>query len=217
MSERPPALAGEKRCPILVASTSEIYGDPLEHPQKESYWGNVNSIGPRSCYDESKRYLEALTMAYHRTHNAKTRIIRIFNTYGPRMRGNDGRVVPNFCIQALSGKGLTVFGEGSQTRSFCYVDDLVEGILLAFQLEHSEPINLGNPQELSILEFAKRIAKLAGVPLKMEFQPLPQDDPKTRCPDISKAKKLLGWEPHTPLDVGLAKTFDYFRSLIQVR
>lgn len=209
------SLALEKKCRILVASTSEVYGDPLEHPQRETYWGHVNPIGPRGCYDESKRYLEALTMAYHRVHGLHSRIIRIFNTYGPRMRTNDGRVVPNFCIQALNKENLTVYGEGSQTRSFCYIDDLVEGILRAFMSASVEPINLGNPTELSILEFAKRIIQLSGNPLKISFHPLPVDDPKSRRPDITRARTLLGWEPKVSLEVGLAKTFDYFRSVSQ--
>jgi dTDP-glucose 4,6-dehydratase len=205
-------LARQKKCPILVASTSEVYGDPLEHPQKETYWGNVNPIGPRGCYDESKRYLEAITMAYRKVYELKTRIIRIFNTYGPKMRINDGRVVPNFCIQAIKKEDLTVYGDGSQTRSFCYVDDLVDGILRMFTCEHAEPVNLGNPTELSILEFAKRIIKLSGNPVGITYKPLPQDDPKNRKPDIAKAKRLLGWEPQVTLEVGLAKTFDYFKT-----
>jgi dTDP-glucose 4,6-dehydratase len=205
-------LALQKKCPILVASTSEIYGDPLEHPQKESYWGNVHTIGPRGCYDESKRYLEAITMAYHRVYDLQTRIIRIFNTYGPRMRTDDGRVVPNFCMQALANEEITVYGEGKQTRSFCYVDDLVEGILRVIQCDHVEPINLGNPNETSIYEFAQRIIGMAKSSSKIAYRPLPQDDPKTRCPDISKAKKLLGWNPSVNLEVGLRLTFDYFKS-----
>ncbi len=207
-------LALQKKCPILVASTSEIYGDPLEHPQKESYWGNVHTIGPRGCYDESKRYLEAITMAYHRVYNLPTRIIRIFNTYGPRMRTDDGRVVPNFCMQALANKDLTVYGEGKQTRSFCYVNDLVEGILRVIQCDHSEPINLGNPTETSILEFAKRIITMAKSSSKIVYRALPEDDPKTRCPDISKAKSLLGWNPGMDLETGLRHTFDYFKSTL---
>jgi len=207
-------LALQKQCPILVASTSEVYGDPLEHPQKESYWGHVHTIGPRGCYDESKRYLEAITMAYHRVHGLRTRIIRIFNTYGPRMRTDDGRVVPNFCMQALANQDITVYGEGKQTRSFCYVSDLVEGILRVIQCEHSEPINLGNPTETSILEFAKRIIGMAKSSSKVAYRPLPQDDPKTRCPDISKAKNLLGWSPVVDLETGLKSTFDYFKSTL---
>jgi dTDP-glucose 4,6-dehydratase len=207
-------VALAKKCPILVASTSEVYGDPLQHPQTESYWGNVNPIGPRGCYDESKRYLEAITMAYHRVHKVDTRIIRIFNTYGPRMRTNDGRVVPNFCIQALQDEDLTIYGEGKQTRSFCYVDDLVEGIFRVLQCGHHEPINLGNPIELTIREFAERIIKLSGKNLKLAFRPLPQDDPKTRCPDIRKAKELLQWAPKVDLESGLKRTYEYFRSQV---
>ncbi len=205
-------LAHQKKCPILVASTSEIYGDPLEHPQKESYWGNVHTIGPRGCYDESKRYLEAITMAYHRVHKVSTRIIRIFNTYGPKMRTDDGRVVPNFCMQALANEDITVYGEGKQTRSFCYVDDLVEGILRVIQCDHIEPINLGNPVETTIYEFAERIIAMAKSHSKIIHQPLPQDDPKTRCPDISKARKLLDWNPTVDLETGLRCAFDYFKS-----
>jgi len=207
-------LAVQKRCPILVASTSEIYGDPLEHPQKESYWGNVHTVGPRGCYDESKRYLEAITMAYHRVHGLSTRIIRIFNTYGPRMRTDDGRVVPNFCMQALADEDITVYGEGRQTRSFCYVSDLVEGILRVIQCDHAAPINLGNPNETTILEFAKRIIGMAGASSKIVYLPLPEDDPKTRCPDISKATSLLGWSPSVNLETGLQHTFDYFKSTL---
>jgi len=207
-------LARQKQCPILVASTSEIYGDPLEHPQKESYWGNVHTIGPRGCYDESKRYLEAITMAYHRVYQLPTRIIRIFNTYGPRMRTDDGRVVPNFCMQALANKDITVYGEGKQTRSFCYVSDLVEGILRVIQCDHVEPINLGNPVETSIYEFAHRIIGMAKSQSKIIYCPLPQDDPKTRCPDISRAKNLLGWAPEVSLEIGLKHTFDYFKSTL---
>ena len=205
-------LAHQKKCPILVASTSEIYGDPLEHPQKESYWGNVHTIGPRGCYDESKRYLEAITMAYHRVHKVSTRIIRIFNTYGPKMRTDDGRVVPNFCMQALANEDITVYGEGKQTRSFCYVDDLVEGILRVIQCDHIEPINLGNPVETTIYEFAERIIAMAKSHSKIIHQPLPEDDPKTRCPDISKARKLLDWNPTVDLETGLRCAFDYFKS-----
>lgn len=207
-------LARQKRCPILVASTSEIYGDPLEHPQRESYWGNVHTIGPRGCYDESKRYLEAITMAYHRVYQVPTRIIRIFNTYGPRMRTDDGRVVPNFCMQALANEDITVYGKGQQTRSFCYVSDLVEGILRVIQCDHVEPINLGNPNETSIYEFAERIIGMANTKSKIVYRPLPQDDPKTRCPDITKAKTLLDWTPKVDLDSGLKLTFDYFKSTL---
>lgn len=207
-------LARQKSCPILVASTSEIYGDPLEHPQKESYWGNVHTIGPRGCYDESKRYLEAITMAYHRVYQVPTRIIRIFNTYGPRMRTDDGRVVPNFCMQALANQDITVYGEGKQTRSFCYVSDLVEGILRVIQSDHVEPINLGNPNETSIYDFAEKIIGMAKSNSKIVYRPLPQDDPKTRCPDINKAKTLLGWAPEVNLETGLKFTFEYFKSTL---
>lgn len=209
------ALAHEKKCPILVASTSEVYGDPEEHPQRESYWGNVNTVGPRGCYDESKRYLEAVTMAYRRVHNVQTRIVRIFNTYGPRMRTDDGRVVPNFCIQAMSGSDITVYGDGSQTRSFCFVSDLVEGILRLFQIDHADPVNIGNPDEYTILQFAENIRKLAGSQSKITHKVLPVDDPKVRKPDISKAKKLLGWEPKVQLNDGLKDTFSYFRSQME--
>jgi dTDP-glucose 4,6-dehydratase len=204
-------FAKDKECPVLIASTSEVYGDPLEHPQKESYWGNVNPVGPRGCYDESKRYQEALAMAYHRVHRVSIRVVRIFNTYGPRMRVNDGRVVPNFCIQALRGAPLTVYGEGDQTRSFCYVDDLIEGFLRLFSTEHHEPVNIGNPSEHTILEFAQRIISLTGSKSTISHHPLPVDDPKVRCPDISKAKRLLAWEPVVSLDDGLKRTIDYFR------
>ncbi len=204
-------FAKAKKCRVLVASTSEIYGDPLEHPQRESYWGNVNTIGPRGCYDESKRYLEALTMAYFRVHRLQTRIVRIFNTFGPRMRTNDGRVVPNFCIQAIGGSDLTVFGDGSQTRSFCYVSDLVEGICRLFASDYHEPVNLGNPNEMTILQFAEAILKLSGSSSRIKLHPLPQDDPKRRKPDISLAKKVLDWEPKVSLDEGLKLTYQYFR------
>lgn len=203
-------LADAFQCPIVVASTSEVYGDPLEHPQKETYWGHVNPIGPRSCYDESKRYQEALAMAFHRTRGVDTKLVRIFNTYGPRMRINDGRVVPNFMTQALSGKDLTVYGDGSQTRSFCFVDDLVEGILRIFKQGDNNPINLGNPFEISILEFANTILQLTGGKGKIDFKPLPQDDPKTRCPDISRAREMLSWEPKVGLEEGLEKSIEYF-------
>ena len=211
------ALALKKQCPVLVASTSEVYGDPEEHPQRESYWGHVHTIGPRGCYDESKRYMEAVTMAYHRVHGLKTRIVRIFNTYGPRMRTNDGRVVPNFCIQAITGEDITVYGEGKQTRSFCYVDDLVDGVLRLFQLDHPEPVNIGNPDEYTIFQFAERIRKMSGTKSSVVFLPLPTDDPKRRKPDISKAKKLLGWEPNMKLDEGLIKTFEYFKGEVEKR
>jgi dTDP-glucose 4,6-dehydratase len=209
------ALAREKECPILVASTSEVYGDPLEHPQKETYWGNVNPIGPRGCYDESKRYLEAVTMAYHRRYSVDTRIIRIFNTYGPRMRMDDGRVVPNFCVQALSGNDVTVNGDGKQTRSFCYVSDLVEGIVRVFASKHHEPINLGNPSEYTVLDFAQKIIVMAGSRSKVVFRPMPEDDPKTRCPDIAKAKRLLDWAPTIEVDEGLRLTFEYFKAKLK--
>ena len=205
------ALAKAKNCPMLIASTSEVYGDPLEHPQKESYWGNVNPIGPRGCYDESKRYQEALTMAYHRVHNVPIRIVRIFNTYGPRMRANDGRVVPNFCIQALRGEPLTVYGEGDQTRSFCYVSDLIEGIIRLFGSSYCEPVNIGNPAEYTVLDFAKKIISLTGSRSRIVHEPLPVDDPKVRCPDISKATELLDWKPSVSIDEGLKRTIEYFR------
>jgi dTDP-glucose 4,6-dehydratase len=206
------SLAKEKKCPVLVASTSEVYGDPLEHPQKETYWGHVNPIGPRGCYDESKRYQEAVTMAYHRVHGVQTRIVRIFNTYGPRMRTDDGRVVPNFCIQALRGEPLTVYGEGKQTRSFCYVDDLVEGIIRLFCSNHVEPVNVGNPSEYTILDFAKKIISLTASKSTITYRPMPEDDPKVRCPDITKAKQLLDWEPKVSVDEGLKRTIEYFKS-----
>jgi dTDP-glucose 4,6-dehydratase len=206
-------LAHEKRCPILIASTSEVYGDPLVHPQPESYWGNSNPIGARSCYDEAKRYGEAVTMAYRRVHGVQTRIIRIFNTYGPRMRPNDGRVVPNFCMQALRGEDITVYGTGAQTRSFCYVDDLVEGIVRVMGCDYGLPINLGNPSEMTIRQFAERIIALSGKKLAIIEQPLPEDDPKTRKPDITLAKKLLDWEPRFDLTHGLQETYVYFKKL----
>ena len=195
----------------LVSSTSECYGDPLEHPQKETYWGNVNSIGPRSVYDEAKRFTEAVTMAYHRYHKVDTRIVRIFNTYGPRMRLNDGRALPNFVYQALSGQPITVYGDGRQTRSFCYVSDLIEGIYRLSQSDEHEPVNIGNPHEITILEFAERIRVLLGSKTPIVFNPLPQDDPKQRCPDITKARTLLGWEPKVDLETGLRLSLDYFR------
>ncbi|MDD5045347.1 MAG: SDR family oxidoreductase, partial [Candidatus Omnitrophica bacterium] len=201
-------LSKEKKAKFLVASTSEIYGDPLEHPQKETYWGNVNSVGIRSCYDEAKRFSEALTMAYHRSHKLDTRIVRIFNTYGPRMRINDGRVVPNFIYQALTGKPITVYGKGSQTRSFCYVSDLVEGIYkLMLSSEHG-PVNLGNPDEFTILEFAKMVTCFTRTSSKIVYKPLPQDDPRQRRPDISKAKRILKWSPKVSLKDGLQKTIE---------
>jgi dTDP-glucose 4,6-dehydratase len=205
-------LAKRKNAVFMLFSTSEVYGDPLEHPQKENYWGHVNSIGVRGCYDESKRFAEALTMAYQRVHKMNTKIVRIFNTYGPRMRHNDGRVVPNFIDQALKGEALTVYGKGQQTRSFCYVDDLVAGILRLMLSKQNLPINLGNPQESTIMQLVKIILKLTGSKSKVVFRKLPQDDPQKRQPDISKAKKLLGWEPIVPLEDGLARTISWFRA-----
>jgi dTDP-glucose 4,6-dehydratase len=201
---------------FLLTSTSECYGDPLEHPQKESYWGNVNPVGPRSCYDESKRYAEALTMAWHRTFGVRTTIARIFNTYGPRMALHDGRVVPAFLDQALRGDALTIFGDGTQTRSFCYVRDLVDGLYKLSMSDERYPVNLGNPVELTMLEFAERIQRLTGTKSTLVFQPLPEDDPKRRRPDISKARQLLGWEPQVPLEVGLSETVEYFKSVLAI-
>lgn len=206
-------LALKFKCRVLVASTSEVYGDPLQHPQQETYWGNVNPVGPRSCYDESKRYLEAITMAYRRVHGLETRIIRIFNTYGPRMRENDGRVVPNFCMQALRGEPITIYGEGKQTRSFCYVSDLVSGILSTFSSDYALPINLGNPTEFSIMDFARKILSITGSKSEIVHKELPQDDPQLRCPDISTARTQLRWEPTVNVDSGLATTLEYFKPL----
>ncbi|WP_024482266.1 UDP-glucuronic acid decarboxylase family protein [Cellulophaga baltica] len=206
-------LAKQKNAKILVASTSEIYGDPLVHPQNEEYYGNVSSIGPRGVYDEAKRFMESLTMAYHRYHGLDTRIVRIFNTYGPRMRLNDGRVVPAFMGQALRGEDITVFGDGSQTRSFCYIDDQVEGIYRLLMSDCSDPVNIGNPHETTILEFAQEIIKLTGTQQKIIFKPLPQDDPLQRQPDITKAKEILDWEPKVHRTEGLKIVFDYFKSL----
>jgi dTDP-glucose 4,6-dehydratase len=206
-------LAKQKNARILVASTSEIYGDPLVHPQNEDYYGNVSSIGPRGVYDEAKRFMESLTMAYHRYHSVDTRIVRIFNTYGSRMRLNDGRVVPAFMGQALRGEDLTVFGDGSQTRSFCYIDDQVEGIYRLLMSDYSEPINIGNPHETTILQFAQEIIKLTGIGQKIIFEPLPQDDPLQRQPDITRAKEILGWEPKVHRSEGLKIVYDYFKSL----
>jgi dTDP-glucose 4,6-dehydratase len=209
-------LAKAKNARILVASTSEVYGDPLEHPQKESYWGNVNPVGPRGVYDEAKRFLEAITMAYHNFHQVDTRIVRIFNTYGPRMRVNDGRVLPAFFSQAIRGEGLTVFGDGSQTRSFCYVDDLIEGIFRLLMSDYTEPVNIGNPDEITILEFAEEILKLVGNPKAfVDYRPLPEDDPKVRQPDITRAKEVLGWEPKVPRSEGLIKTYEYFKNVVK--
>ena len=204
-------LAREKGATFLLASTSEVYGDPLVHPQTEDYWGNVNPVGPRGCYDEAKRFAEAITMAYHRYHQVSTRIVRIFNTYGPRMRLNDGRVLPAFMSQALRGEDLTVFGDGSQTRSFCYVDDLVEGLVRLLHSDESDPTNIGNPNEMTIRQFGEAILELTGSKSKFVEKPLPEDDPKVRQPDISKAKALLGWEPKVSLDDGLRRTCEYFR------
>jgi len=206
-------LARVNNASFLLNSTSETYGDPLVHPQVETYWGNVNPVGPRSCYDESKRFAEAMTMAFHRTHKMRTNIARIFNTYGPRMKLNDGRVVPAFMDQALRGEPLTIFGDGSQTRSFCYVSDLVDGLYRLMQSDERYPVNLGNPQEMTILEFAERIRVLTGSKSRIIHEPLPQDDPKQRKPDISKARRILGWEPRVPLDEGLRQTIQYFRTV----
>jgi len=206
-------LAKAKGARILVASTSEVYGDPLVHPQTEEYWGNVNPVGPRGVYDEAKRFMESISMAYHTFHQVETRIIRIFNTYGPRMRLNDGRALPAFIGQALRGEDLTVFGEGSQTRSFCYVDDLIEGIYRLLMSDYVSPVNIGNPVEISLLEFAEEILKLTGAKTKIVFKPLPVDDPKQRKPDITKAKELLGWEPKVDRAEGLRITYEYFKSL----
>jgi len=207
-------LAKLKRARFLVASTSEIYGDPLVHPQTEAYWGNVSTIGPRGCYDEAKRFAEALTMAYHREHKVATRIVRIFNTYGPRMRLNDGRVVPAFISQALTNKPLTVFGQGTQTRSFCYVSDLIEGIYRLMMSDYHLPVNIGNPTEMTMLQFAEAIIQATGARSKIVFKPLPQDDPKQRRPDITLARQRLKWEPKVPLAEGLVKTIAYFRGKV---
>jgi dTDP-glucose 4,6-dehydratase len=204
-------VARRHNASFLLTSTSECYGDPLEHPQVETYWGNVNPVGARSCYDESKRYAEALTMAYHRVHGIRTNIARIFNTYGPRMQLKDGRVVPAFLDQALTGEPMTIFGDGSQTRSFCYVTDLVRGLYLLSKSDERYPVNLGNPREMTILEFAEQIQKLMGTDARLKFEPLPEDDPKRRRPDIGKAKRILGWEPLVPLEQGLRETIEYFR------
>ncbi len=206
-------LAKDKKARILVASTSEVYGDPAVHPQTESYWGNVNPVGPRGVYDEAKRYQEAITMAYHTYHGVETRIVRIFNTYGPRMRLNDGRVLPAFIGQALRGEDLTIFGDGSQTRSFCYMDDLIEGIYRLLHSDYASPVNIGNPNEISIKDFAEEILKLTGANQKVIYKPLPTDDPKQRQPDISLARKLLGWEPKVNRKEGLEKTYAYFKTL----
>jgi dTDP-glucose 4,6-dehydratase len=208
-------LAKAKGAVYLLASTSEVYGDPLVRPQSEDYWGNVNPIGPRGVYDEAKRFAEAMTMAYHRYHGLNTRIVRIFNTYGPRMRLRDGRVVPNFIMQALKGEPLTVYGQGQQTRSFQYVDDLVAGINKLLKADHHLPVNIGNPHEMTVLEFAKKIIELTDSKSEIVYKPLPEDDPQVRQPDIAKAKKILNWEPEVKLEDGLLKTIDYFR--VQLR
>ncbi|MFQ5672776.1 MAG: UDP-glucuronic acid decarboxylase family protein [Nitrospinales bacterium] len=209
-------LAKKKQAVFLLASTSEVYGDPLMHPQKESYWGNVNPVGPRGVYDEAKRFAEAMTMAYHRYHGIETRIVRIFNTYGPRMRIKDGRAIPNFLRQALSGENLTAYGDGGQTRSFCYVDDLVEGIYRLLMSDINEPVNIGNPSEFSVLELAEKILQATGSRSKIVFQPLPIDDPKVRKPDIENARRLLNWEPRVGLEEGLAATIGYFKQKLSV-
>ena len=208
-------LAKAKKAAFLLASTSEVYGDPLVRPQREDYWGNVNPIGPRGVYDEAKRFAEAMTMAYHRFHGLNSRIVRIFNTYGPRMRMRDGRVVPNFITQALKGEALTAYGKGTQTRSFCYIDDLVRGILRLLKVGYHPPVNLGNPYEMTVLDFAKKIIELTGSSSPIVFHPLPQDDPQVRQPDISKARELLGWEPRVSLEEGLMKTIQYFRERLR--
>ena len=207
-------LAKDKKARFLLASTSECYGDPLIHPQTEDYWGNVNPIGPRGVYDEAKRFAEAMTMAYHRFHNVDTKIVRIFNTYGPRMRLRDGRVVPAFIGQALTGQPLTIFGDGSQTRSFCYVSDLIDGIYRLMLSDFHEPVNIGNPREMTIRQFAEEILRITGSQSKIETRPLPVDDPKVRQPNITRARKLLGWEPKVPFEEGIATTIEYFRTRV---
>ncbi len=208
-------LAKAKGARILVASTSEVYGDPLVHPQKEDYWGNVNPVGPRGVYDEAKRFQEAMTMAYHTYHGLETRIVRIFNTYGPRMRLNDGRVLPAFIGQALRGEDLTCFGDGSQTRSFCYMDDLIEGIYRLLMSDYAQPVNIGNPSEITIKQFGEEIIKLTGTQQKLVYKPLPQDDPKQRQPDIALARQLLGWEPKVSREEGLKITYEYFKKVVE--
>lgn len=210
-------LARAKHAVFLLASTSEVYGDPLVHPQNEDYWGNVNPVGPRGVYDEAKRFAEALTMAYQRAHGMDTKIARIFNTYGPRMRLNDGRAIPNFITQALTGKSITVFGKGTQTRSFCYIDDLVAGIQKLLFSGYRDPMNLGNPNEMPLLELAKKIIELTGSRSQIIYEPLPQDDPRQRCPDIRRAKKELGWEPQVHLGAGLMKTIEYFKKSLDAK
>ncbi|HEX8620301.1 MAG TPA: UDP-glucuronic acid decarboxylase family protein [Thermoanaerobaculia bacterium] len=208
-------VAKDKGARYLIASTSEVYGDPLTHPQQEDYWGNVNPVGPRGVYDEAKRFAEAMTMAYHRFHGVETRIVRIFNTYGERMRVNDGRVVPAFISQALRNEPMTVFGDGSQTRSFCYYSDLIEGIYRLLMSDEVQPTNIGNPSEMTVLQFAEEIKRLVGSTAPIEFRPLPEDDPKIRRPDITKARALLQWEPKVPLEEGLTKTIEYFRTVVK--
>jgi len=210
-------LAKAKGAVFVIASTSEVYGDPLEHPQKETYWGNVNPIGPRGVYDEAKRFAEAMTVAYRRYHKVDTRIVRIFNTYGPRMRIRDGRAVPAFISQALLNDDVTVFGDGTQTRSFCYISDLVDGIIRLMLSKESGPINIGNPQEMTIEQIARLIIEMTGSKSKIEYQPLPTDDPKVRQPDITRARTLLGWEPKVPLEQGLGRTIDYFKERVSGR
>jgi dTDP-glucose 4,6-dehydratase len=207
-------LALAKGARFLLASTSEVYGDPLVHPQPETYWGNVNPIGPRGCYDEAKRCAEAFTMAYHRTHGLETRIMRIFNTFGPRMRLDDGRVIPNFLNQALRGESLTVYGDGGQTRSLCYVDDLVSGALAVLHGPDPMPFNIGTQDELTMLELARLVKRLSGSPSEIEFRPLPQDDPRQRRPDTTRAREILGWAPRTPIEVGLSHTMEYFKAAV---
>jgi dTDP-glucose 4,6-dehydratase len=209
-------LAKEKKAKFVLASTSEVYGDPLEHPQKETYWGNVNPIGPRGVYDEAKRFAEAMTVAYHRYHGLDTKIVRIFNTYGPRMRINDGRAVPSFISQALRGEDVTVFGDGRQTRSFCYIDDLVNGILKLMLSNQNDPVNIGNPHEMTIEAIAKTIIEMTGSRSKIVYRELPADDPKVREPDITRARQHLGWEPHVTLEQGLVKTIEYFRAKMNI-
>jgi dTDP-glucose 4,6-dehydratase len=208
-------LALAKKCRFLLASTSEVYGDPLVHPQQEEYWGNVNPIGPRGVYDEAKRFSEAITMAYQRTHGVDTRIVRIFNTYGPRMRIRDGRVVPSFFTQAITGQPLTVFGTGKQTRSFCFVEDMINGIYKLLESDYRDPLNLGNPQEISILEFARLIKEITASSVEVEFRSLPVDDPKVRQPDITRAKKILGWAPRIDIQDGLRRTYTYFLDVLK--
>jgi len=212
-----PAWAKAKKAAFLLASTSEVYGDPLEHPQKETYWGNVNPVGPRGVYDEAKRFAEAITVAYRSAHGVNTKIVRIFNTYGPRMRLADGRAIPNFMSQALRGRPLTVFGDGSQTRSFCYIDDLVEGIYRLLMSRHAGPVNIGNPKEMTLNEMAQRVIELTGSKSRIVHRPLPTDDPKVRQPDIGLARRLLGWSPRVGLDTGLRRTIAYFRSRLKMK